>query len=59
MKLGDHKQRKVMEPDFSGGNLVFPKFGENGPKWPKNRLFDHFLKIGSKDFTDLLCKVRY
>ena len=32
-----------------GKNLVFPKFGGNGPKWPKNLFFQVFIKILSID----------
>ena len=35
MKLGDHKRRKVMEPDFSGKFLFGQKMGKNGPKKSK------------------------
>ena len=32
--------------------------GQTVPKWPKNRPFWIFLKIGSKDFLDILRMIR-
>ena len=43
---------------FSQKNPVFPDFGPNGPKTVKNRLFSILLKIGSKDFLDIMHLIR-
>ena len=39
VKLGEHKRRKVIEPDFSGKFLFGQKMGKKDPKKSKNRLF--------------------
>ena len=51
-----------MSGNVHGG---FPKkisvpeiLGQTVPKWPKNRPFLIFLKIGSKDFLDIMHMIR-
>ena len=52
----------LMSGNVHGG---FPKkisvpeiLGQTVPKWPKNRPFRIFLKIGSKDFLDIMHMIR-
>ena len=48
VNLGDHKRRKVTEPDFSGKLSFGQKWGkrlQKGPKRPKNRVFGLLRKI--------------
>ena len=44
-KLGEHKRRKVIEPDFSGKFLFGQKMGKKGPKKSKKRLFGCVVKF--------------
>ena len=39
----------MTKPDFSKKNLIRPKFGHLGLKWPKNEVFEFLKKIESKD----------
>ena len=54
VKLGDHKHRKVTEPDFSGKFSFGQKWGkrpQKGPKKHKNRVFGLLCKIESLVFA--------
>ena len=54
MKLGDHKRRKVTEPNFSGKFSFGQKWGKSrqkGTKRPKNRVFGLLCKIESLVFA--------
>ena len=50
MKVGHHKWRKVTEPYFLGKFWVSKKFGEFGPKWCKNRVFNIWENVIIKYF---------
>ena len=54
MKLGDHKCRKVTEPDFSEKN----PFGRFWAKRAQNEVLGIFMKIESLVFSDFLHDVR-
>ena len=45
VKLGEHKRRKVIEPNFSGKFLFGQKNGQKGPKKNKNMLFGCVVKF--------------
>ena len=54
MKLGDHKCRKVTEPDFQK-KFWFGCFGaKRGSKWVFLSFFVIFLKNGSNDFVHIV-----
>ena len=56
MKLGDHKGRKVPEPDFSEKNPIAPFMGKKGPKRAQNEVFETFMKIESLLLTGITLK---
>ena len=61
VKLGEHKRRKVIEPDFSGKFLFGQKMGKKGPKREKIGFLDawlSFLGIDSLIFSDSVHEVR-
>ena len=46
VKLGDHKRRKVTQPEFSGKLSKSGRGSYNGQNGPKSRFFIFFEKLG-------------
>ena len=58
MKLLDHKQRNMTEPDFLK-ILVAAEMGPKGQNWTENRVFWKFLRNASLDFFNFLHDARH